>query len=80
MFQAINLENQLKYFVSSNLLRTVYFAIFDSYLCSGCQVGVKTRILAQRKQLQFKVYKALRIISFKDSCTATGPLYPKRKI
>ena len=38
MFQAINLENQLKYFVSSNLLRTVYFAIFDSYLCSGSQV------------------------------------------
>ena len=33
---------KLRYFVSSNLLRTVYFAIFDSYLHCRCQVWGKT--------------------------------------
>ena len=36
--KSIGLLAKLKYFVSANFLRTVYFAIFDSYLCHGCQV------------------------------------------
>ena len=34
----IGLLAKLRYFVSANLLRTVYYAIFDSYLCYGCEV------------------------------------------
>ena len=34
---------KIRYFVSANLLRTVYFAIFDSHLCYVCQVWDKTK-------------------------------------
>ena len=36
--RSIGLLAKLRYVVTVNLLRTVYFAIFDSYLRYGCQV------------------------------------------
>ena len=45
---SIGLFSKIRYFVSADLLRTVYFATFDSYLCY-VKFGVKTRMLAQKK-------------------------------
>ena len=36
--RSVGLLAKLRYFTSANLLRTVYYAIFDSYLHYGCQV------------------------------------------
>ena len=36
--RSIGLLDKLRYFVPANLLRTVYYAIFDSYLRYGCEV------------------------------------------
>ena len=76
--RSIGLLSKLRHFVSANLLRTVYFAIFDSYLCYGCQVWGQNKN-ASTKEIASIQDKALRIISFKDCSPATGPLYHKKK-
>ena len=63
--RSIGLLAKLRYYTSPNLLRTVYFAIFDSYMRYGCQVwgqhnNSNTNEIAKLQD------KALRIISFKD--------------
>ena len=52
---------KLRYFVSANLLRIVYYAIFDSYLQYGCEVWGqnKNNSINEISRLQDK---ALRII------------------
>ena len=66
-------------FISANLLRTVYFAIFDSYLHYRCQVWGQDKN-ASTKEISRLEDKALRVISFKDRNTAAGPLYNEKKI
>ena len=53
--RSIGLLSKIRYFVSANLLRTIYFAIFDSTFLTGAGVnfGVKIRMLAQRKYLTY---------------------------
>ena len=77
--RSIGLLSKLRYFVSPNLLRTVYFAIFDSYLRYGCQVWGQNKN-ANTNEIASIQDKALRIISFKDRGAATGPLYQEKKI
>ena len=69
----------MRYFVSANLLRTVYFAIFDSYLRYGCQVWGQNNN-ADTKAISSIQDKAVRVISFKDRNTAAGPLFKEKKI
>ena len=71
----------MQYFVSTNLLRTIYFAIFDSTFLTGAGVnfGVKIRMLAQ-KEIGSIQDKALTIISFKDHNAATGPYHEKYQV
>ena len=76
--RSIGLLSKLRYFVSANLLRTVYFAIFDSYLRYGCQVWGQNKN-ASTKEIASIQEKALRIISFKDRSAATRDLYIMRK-
>ena len=76
--RSIGLISKLRYFVSTNLLRTVYFAIFYSYLHYGCQVWGQSKN-ASTKKIAIQD-KALRIISFKDSNATTGPLYHEKKM
>ena len=75
----IGLFAKLRSFVSANLLRTVYFAIFDSYLRYGCQVWGQNKN-ASTNEISKLQDKALRVISFKDRNTAAGPLYNEKKI
>ena len=70
---------KLRYFVSQNLLRTVYFAIFDSYLRYGCQVWGQHND-SNNNEIAKLQDKAVRIISFKDRNTPYEPLYKDRKI
>ena len=77
--RSIGLLSKLTYFVSANLLRTVYFAIFYSYLHYGCQIWGQNKN-ASTKEIASIQDKALRIISFKDRSAATGPLYHEKKI
>ena len=77
--RSIGLLAKLRYSVSANLLRTVYFAIFDSYLRYGCQVwgqnkNADTKAIAQLQD------KAIRVISFKNRTADTKPLYNQKKI
>ena len=76
---SIGLLSELRYFVSANLLRTVYFAIFDSYLRYACQVWRQNKS-ASTKEITSIQDKALRIIYFKDRSAATEPLYNEKKI
>ena len=77
--RSIGLLSKLRYFVSANLLRTVYFATLDSYLCYGRQVWGQNKN-ASTKEIASIQDKALRIISFKGRSAATGPLYHEKKI
>ena len=77
--RSIGLLSKIRYFVSANLLRTIYFAIFDSYLRYGCQVWGQNKN-ARTKEITLIQDKALRTMSFKDRNAATGPLYYEKII
>ena len=77
--RSVGLLAKLRYYVSTNLLRTVYFAIFDSYMRYGCQVWGQNKN-ADTKKISSIQDKAIRMISFKDCNTAIGPLYNEKKI
>ena len=77
--RSIGLLAKLRHYVSANLIRTVYFAIFDSYLRYGCQVwgqhrNANTNTISQLQD------KAIRVISFKDRNAAPQPLFHEKKI
>ena len=77
--KSTDLLAKLRYFISANLLRIVYFAIFDSYLCYGCQVWGQNKNASSNESSRLQD-KALRVMSFKDRNTAAGPLYNEKKI
>ena len=77
--RSIDLLAKLRYFASENLLRTVYYAIFDSYLRYGCEVWGQNK-KNSTNQIPRLQDKALRIISFKDRNTVARPLYNEKKI
>ena len=65
--------------VSKNLLRTIYFAIFDSHLRYGCQIW------GQKDSQEFKSSttvqnKGLRILNSKGPLEHSNPLYKNSKI
>ena len=70
---------KLRYYVTADVLKTIYYAFLDShmkYACHICgQVQNKTFDMIQRAQ-----NKALRIISFKQFMEPSEPLYNQLKI
>ena len=76
--RSVGLLAKLRYFTSANLLRTVYYAIFDSYLCYGCHVWGQNKN-AYTNEISKIQDKAIRVISFKSCDTHTGPLYHEKK-
>ena len=74
--RSIGLVSKIRYFASVNLLRTIYFAIFDSYLHYRCQVWGQNKN-ASTKEIASIQDKALRIISFKDCCHWTSVSWEK---
>ena len=77
--RSIGLLAKLRYFVSANLLRTVYYAIFDSYLLYRCHVWGQNKN-GSTNEISALQDKALRVISFKNRNTTAGPLYKEKKV
>ena len=81
--QKINRANgilaKLRYFVTADVLKTIYYAFFDSHMKHAChiwgQVQSKTFNMIQRTQ-----NNALRIISFKQFMEHSESLYNQLKI
>ena len=65
-----------RYFTKTDLLKTVYFAIFDSFLRYAIQVWGEPRnqTIKEIEQIQ---EKAIRIMSFKPKNEPTNPLFRK---
>ena len=70
---------KLRYCITADVLKTIYYAFFDSHMKYAChiwgQVQNKTFDMIQRAQ-----NKALRIISFKQFMEPSEPLYNQLKI
>ena len=68
---------KMRKYVSLKILRSNYFAIFDSYLSCYCLVWAQ--IVALFKKLQF-YKKAFRIINFQPSNPHTSTLFKQSSI
>ena len=71
---------KLRYYVSANTLKTIYYALFDSHMRYACQIWGQShsRIFDMIQRMQNKVL--LRIINFKQSMEPSEPLHHKLKI
>ena len=72
--RSCDLLSKLRYFTKTELLRTVYFAIFDSILRYAIQVWGQHRnqTIEEIEQIQ---EKTIRILSFKPKNEPTNPLF-----
>ena len=81
--QKFNRENgilaKLRYYVSANTLKTIYYALFDSHMRYACQIWGQSHSKTF-DMIQTTQNKALRIINFKKSMKPSEPLYQKLKI
>ena len=66
---------KLMYYVTADVLETIYYAFFDSHMRYACQIQSKTVDM-----IQCAPKKALRIISFKQFMEPSEPLYNQLKI
>ena len=70
--------DKLRYYISADILKTIYYALFDSHMRYACRIWgqghSKTFDMIQSAQ-----NKALRIINFKQSMEPSEPLYQKLK-
>ena len=77
--RSCGLLTKLRYYFKSNLLKTVYFAIFDSILRYGIQTWGQHRSQAI-KEIEKIQEKDIRIVSLKDRTEARNPLFKKLEI
>ena len=77
--RSCSLVAKLRYYVKTDLLKTDYFAIFDSILRYGIQIWGQHRSQAIKEIAKIQE-KTIRIISFKYRTEATNPLLKKLKI
>ena len=77
--RANGLLAKARYYLSPNLLRTLYFSIFESHLRYGCQIWGhhNNHNLNDIANVQ---RKAIRIINFKSKYTPVEPLFKETKI
>ena len=73
------LLSKIRYFVKFPLLRTIYYAIFDTHLRYGCQIWGQNqcKIVQAIKRTQ---NKALRLLNFKGPRESADYLYKEFKI
>ena len=77
--RANGLLAKIRYYVSPSLLRTIYFAVFESHLRYGCQIWGQTSN-QKRTNLETIQNKSIRIIHFKDPQASSSPIYKESKI
>ena len=68
----------MRKYVSLEILRSIYFAIFDSYLSYCCLVWTQNSSTIQRIVILQK--KAVRIINFQPKSSHTSPLFKQSSI
>ena len=78
-WNSCDLLAKLRYFTNTDLLRTVYFAIFDSILRYAIRVWGQHRKQTTKEIAQIQE-KAIRIMSFKPKNDPTNPLFRNLKI
>ena len=69
---------KMRKYVSLKILKSIYFAIFDSYLSYCCLVWAQNRSTIQRTLILQK--KAVRIINFQPRNSHTRPLFKQNFI
>ena len=77
--RSCGLFGKLRYHVKTELLRTVYFAIFDSVLRYAVQVWGQHRNQTI-KEIEKLQEKAIRMMSFKGRNNPTNPLFKELEI
>ena len=70
---------KLRYYVSADTLKTIYYVLFDSHMRYACQIWGQSHSKTV-DMIQSAQNKALRIIIFKQSREPSEPLYQKLKI
>ena len=73
------LFSKIRYFVKLTLLRTIYYAFFDTHLRHGCQIWGQnqSKIVEAIKRIQ---NRTLWILNFKDLRGSVDYLYKESKI
>ena len=69
----------LRHYVSADILKTIYYALFDSYMRYACQIWGQSHSKTF-DMIQSTQNKALRIINLIQSIEPSEPLYQKLKI
>ena len=76
--RANRILDKLRHHLLSDILKTVYYSLFDTYLSYACQVWGQSNsdipVMVQRAQ-----YKALRIINFKEETHPSAPYTLKQR-
>ena len=70
---------KIRYYISADTLKTIYYALFDSHMRYACQIWGQSHSKTV-DMIQSAQHKALRIINFKQSMKPSEPLYQKLKI
>ena len=79
MSRSSGLLAKLRYYVNSCLLRTVYFAIFDSIVRYGIQDWRQNKYQAI-KDIETIQEKTIRILNLKSKNDSVNPLFKNSKI
>ena len=70
---------KLRYYISADILKTIYYALFDSHMRYACQIWGQSHSKTF-DMIQSAQNKALRIINFKQSMEPSESLYQKLNI
>ena len=71
---------KMRKYVSLKILRSIYFAIFDSYLSYCCLVWAQNFSTIQQILILQKKKKTVRIINFQPMNFHTSPLFKQNSI
>ena len=71
---------KLRHYVSKDLLRTIYYALFDSNRRYGCQIWGQYQTQSLLHNLEVLQNKSLRILNFRELCEKSQPPYKFSKI
>ena len=63
-----------------NLLRTIYYSIFNSHLIYACEIWRQNQNSLWFTKLTKPQNKALKVINFQSSDSPTGPIYQRNKV
>lgn len=84
LMQTLNRRNgllpKLRHQISSDLLKTIYFALFDPLSYALCSIGIDQRSSNIAGMIQKTQNKALKIINLKEKAELSDLFYTNHKI